>query len=105
MSQPFCSSTSCPKEALGGLSTVILSYLAGALALTVPLLNSMGAEVKGTVNFTGVNISWLSILIVMVWLLSGIMGSAERHGNAFMCVTHALGLPGLLLAVLAIASI
>ncbi len=105
MSRTMCTSPSCQETAISQGLAIILSYIAAALALAVPIINSAGADVKTSATITGLDMSFMTIILVGVWVLAGLMGSAQRHGNVVLCVINALGLPGLVLALLAFSQV
>jgi hypothetical protein len=102
MSKKHCSNPTCGIEVIGAGKTIVVGYVASALALTVPFLNSAGATVKTTFSITGMDFSFMSVLIGGIWILSGLAASSERHTSVTLCIISSLGLPGLFLAVLAV---
>lgn len=81
-----------------------VSYVASAMALGKPFLNSAGSNVTATATLTGLEFSFLSIFIMVAWFLSGFVNAAQRHGSIVLCLLNALGIPGLVLAVLGFVS-
>lgn len=105
MPRRYCANGTCGVEVVGTGTTIVVSYVASALALAAPLLNSVGSGVKASLAITGVNFSFMSLIILGVWFLSGLIAAHERYTNVLLCVIGALGMPGLLLAVMAIGSL
>lgn len=95
-----CGSDSCPQSVISKTKSAIYSYGFSALALAPIFLNSAGADVKNLAEFSSLNISFLSIMLIIVWILTGMIGTGERHDNAAMCMLHACGLPGVAISVL-----
>ena len=102
MPKSRCHLKTCPSSVIGRIPAAIIAYCAAALALSVPFLNAAGADIKNIASISSLNISWTSVIIGAVWILSGLLSTHERHENAIMCVLHACGLPGVLLGLLAI---
>ena len=97
----LCDAQHCGVKVINPWLAASLAYVSSALALAVPLLNSSGADVKTSLSLTGLDFSFLSVVIFAVWILSGVLGASEKHTNPLLCVISSLGLPGLLLAILA----
>ena len=103
MPAKLCANLDCQKDALHKGLAVVVAYLTSALALSIPLVRSLGGEVTGAINVAGLELSFLTIILFIVWLLSGIVGSVERHSNIVLCVINSLGFPGFILTLLALA--
>jgi len=105
MSRRMCSSPHCGESAISQSLAIVISYIAAALALAVPVINSAGADVKTSATITGLDISFMTLILIGVWILAGLIGSAQKHENVVLCVINALGLPGLVLALLAVSQV
>jgi hypothetical protein len=70
--------------------------------LAVPVINSFGADVKTTLALTSFDFSFMTVILLAVWAVSGFVAGMERHQNYALCVIHSLGLPGVVLALLTI---
>lgn len=98
-----CNVNGCGSRILNRWVACVIAYVTAGLALSVPFLNSIGAEVRNLAEITAMNISFMSIIIAAVWFLTGVVSSTERHDNSVMCVIHSCGIPGILIALLGIA--
>lgn len=105
MARKYCTNPVCGIEVVGKGTSILIAYTASALALASPMLNSAGATVKTALTWTGMNFSFMSIVIFGVWLLSAVAGSSERHSSVVLCIISSLGIPGLFLAILAIGKL
>ena len=103
MAAKLCPNPGCQKDTVHVGWAIIVSYLTGALALSIPLVRSVGGEVTGAINVAGLEFSFLTVILLVVWLLSGIVGAVERHSNIVLCVISSLGFPGLILTLLSLA--
>ena len=99
----LCGGEECQHICLPKKHTILVAYMASALAIAAPLVNSMGATVKSTLAFTNLNFSFLTLFLIGVWLLSGFVGGQERHQSYLQCVIHSLGIPGIILLILTMA--
>ena len=89
----------------GTFETTVISYTVSAAVLAIPFYNAIGADVKNIASIATIswyNVSLTSIAILFAWLLAGFLGSVERHTNPLLTVIHALGIPGIVLGLLAI---
>lgn len=100
MAQTYCLQKSCRVNVANRAICTISAYIAAGLALVGPFVNSAGLQISSAFVFANIQMSFTSIVILGVWLLSGIVASCERHTHILLCVLSSLGLPGLLLAVL-----
>ena len=99
----FCSHAHCRERCVPKKYAVPLAYTASALALAVPIINSFGANVKTTLALTSYDFSFLTLILVAVWMISGFISGMERHQNYALCVIHSLGIPGVVLALLTVS--
>ena len=105
MSRKLCENTACGVVVVSKGLSIVVAYASSALALALPLLNSAGATVKTTLSLTGLNFSFLSVILLGVWILSGLAGSHERHTSVALCIISSLGVPGFVLALLALGKL
>lgn len=100
MAQTYCTEQSCRVNVANRALCIICAYIAAGLALVGPFVNSAGQQISSALILANIQMSFTSVVILGVWLLSGIVASCERHTHVLLCVLSSLGLPGLLLAVL-----
>lgn len=93
-----CETANCQVRCLNPSGAALVVVIACTLALAVPFLRSMGVELQSAIS-SGVNITWLSIGIAAVWLVSIYIGCKRKHEHPVECFFDALGIPAVILAV------
>lgn len=95
----LCPSGHCRIKVINPLLTTLIAYGIPIAILSTPLLNSMEAEVKNVASapFIG-DVSLTTIGLIGAVLLSGIATAHEKHSHPILCMIHACGLPGIILA-------
>ncbi len=101
MANNFCDS--CGNSYIGPGESILVSYVASAVALLVPFINSAGSNVTATLSLKGLEMSMFSLIIIGVWLLSGYVNGREKHSSYALCAINSLGLPGLLMTIMAVS--
>jgi hypothetical protein len=71
--------------------------IACTLALFIPALDSMGLKLNSAVSF-GKNLTFYTVLIVLAWFVSIIIGCLRRHEEVMVCFIDSFGLPGIVTA-------
>ena len=82
------------------LAAVFISYGISAAALTIPFAVSVGGNVATPLSKDIFDLSPTSILILLVWLISGFVHGNENHNGYLICAINSLGVPGLLTTVI-----
>jgi hypothetical protein len=103
--EPHCKRANCPEKCVPKKFSIPLSYLTAALALSVPVIKSAGADVKATLALTSLDFSFMTLILLAVWLISGFVAGMEKHQSYVLCIIHSLGIPGLVLALLTIGQL
>jgi hypothetical protein len=87
------------------METTVLSYLISAAVLVIPLLNALTAKVQNILPLGGLNINVTALAIAAAWIISGYVSSRERHTHIYSILLGACGLPGAVLALLALGKL
>ena len=98
MARNRCSIVGCKTRIISTWLTAPIAYLSSALVLAVPFINAANANVKDVASILTADISVTAVVIVGVWLLSGIISTCEKHESVLLCCLNSISLPGLLLA-------
>jgi hypothetical protein len=101
-SHTFCEGMACQVKVRSPMETTVLSYVVSAVVLVFPLLNALTAKVQNILPLAGLNVNVTAIAIGAAWLISGYVSSRERHTHIYSILLGACGLPGAVLALLAL---
>jgi hypothetical protein len=89
----------------GRAETVLLSYTIAAAVLAFPLLNALTAKVQNVLPLWGFEINLTAVILIVVWLVSGYISSSERYTHVYSILLGACGLPGAVLALMALGKL
>lgn len=101
----FCDGIACQVKVHGLVETIVLSYIIAAVVLMFPFLNALTAKVPNILPLWGMNINLTACGIGVAWFLSGYVSSRERHTHIYSILLGACGLPGAMMALLALGKL
>lgn len=104
-SHTFCDGIGCQVKVRGPVETTVLSYVIAAVVLVFPFLNAVTAKVPNILPLWGWNINVTACAIAAAWALSGYVSSRERHTSIYSILLGACGLPGAMMALLALGKL
>jgi hypothetical protein len=93
-----CEPTGCVKKLLVPWFANLIVFLACTLALSIPILDSVGLRITSAVT-SGWHLTYLTIGLVLVWLISVLLGCAREHEAAWLCFLDSIGVPAIVTAL------
>jgi hypothetical protein len=76
----------------------LIVFLACTLALSIPILESVGLRITSAVT-TGPHFTYLTFGLALVWLFSVIFGCAREHEAPWLCFLDSIGVPAVVTAL------
>jgi hypothetical protein len=81
----------------------IVPFLVGLgclLVLIVPILNSMGVTLNTAFSFGGMQPTFDTAILALIFLLSFLLGIFRKHEHEWFCIFDSVTFPGLILYVM-----
>jgi len=93
-----CAHGACSSGCMGAGMAAIFVVCAATLACLSSFLRSVGVPLSSDIS-TGFHLTWVSFVIILVWMVSIGFNVRRKHEDALWCFVDSVGLPTIVLSL------